>query len=60
MNGLTILVSLMDAVIGSFDVKPSLVTLVGDSSCTISAVESVTASLAAYFTNRVNEIEDKM
>ena len=60
LNGLVVLCRLIDRIMKCLDEKPCRVTMIGDSECTISAQESVTNSLAPYFSNRVNEAEDKM
>ena len=51
---------LVDTVIKCMPVKPCRVTMIGDSECTISALDSPTASLAAYFANRLIEVEDNI
>ena len=60
LNGFVVLGRLLDTVIKCLPVKPCRVTMIGDSECTISALDSPTASLAAYFANRLNEVEDNI
>ena len=60
LNGLVILGRLMEQVVDAMREKPARITMVGDSTCVISAYESHTASLAPYFSNRIVEVEDKV
>lgn len=60
LNGFVVLSRIMELVLSSLNEKPARITLIGDSECTISAYESRTASLAPYFSNRINEVEDKI
>ena len=60
LNGLLVLCRLIDRIMKCLKEKPCRVTMIGDSECTISALESVTNSLAPYFSNRINEAEEKI
>ena len=50
----------MILVVKALPEKPARITCIGDSQCTIAAVEAVNTSLGPYFSNRVMEIEDNM
>ena len=58
LNGLVILCRLMSVAIDAAPVKPTRVTLIGDSTCTISSLECTSNVLAPYFCNRVAECLD--
>ena len=57
LNGAVVCGRLIDTAIPSLPEKPCRVTMIGDSQCTISALESVTAILGPYFANRILELE---
>ena len=56
LNGLVVTTRILDQVLASLDVKPVRVTIIGDSTCTISSCQVNCASLNPYFANRVMEI----
>ena len=56
LSGLVLLARLVDKVIKALDIPPIRITLMGDSTCTISACEVNCASLKPFFSNRVMEI----
>ena len=58
INSLILGARLATLALSSLSEKPSRLTIIGDSQCTISTVESNSASLAAYFANRVSEFDD--
>ena len=58
MNGFVIAHRLAAVVITALRVKPSRVTFVGDSQCTIAAAEANSAALKPYMANRVAEVDD--
>ena len=49
LNGSVVLGRVIDSAIPSLPVKPCRISMFGDSQCTISALESVTAVLGPYF-----------
>ena len=55
VSGFLILTRLLKVVINSMDDKPEMVTLAGDSQCTISATEKTGGTLAPYFASRISE-----
>ena len=57
LNGSVVLGRVIDSAIPSLPVKPCRISMFGDSQCTISALESVTAVLGPYFANRILELE---
>ncbi|MCP4995043.1 MAG: hypothetical protein GY934_14860, partial [Gammaproteobacteria bacterium] len=57
LNGAVVCGRLIDTAIPSLPEKPCRVTMIGDSQCTISALESITAILGPYFANRILELE---
>lgn len=42
------------------DLKPSCVTLLADSECSISAIENTTSAFKPYFHNRLSEIKENL
>ena len=56
LSGLLITSRLLLTVVPSMSMKPSKVTISGDSQCTIAAMERSGERLAPYFCNRVSEI----
>ena len=58
LNGLVVLARLMSTTMKCMPEKAKRITIIGDSECTISALDSTTASLAPYFANRICEVED--
>ena len=61
LGGLVLAVRLIDTVIIALEVRPKRrVSIIGDSTCTISSCETNCSSLAPYFQNRVAEIVEKM
>ena len=58
LNSLVLGVRLLSSVLAAMPVKPAKVTMIGDSQCTISALESQTGTLQAYMAYRVGEIHD--
>ena len=57
LNGSVILGRVIDNAIPIMPEKPCRVIMIGDSQCTISALESMTAVLGPYFANRILELE---
>ena len=57
LNGSVVQGRVIDNAIPSLPEKPCRVTMIGDSECTISVLESVTAVLGPYFANRILELE---
>ena len=55
ISGFLILTRLLKVVVNSMDDKPEMITLAGDSQCTISATEKSCGTLAPYFASRVSE-----
>ena len=53
--GFLILTRLLKVVVSAMDEKPGMVTLAGDSQCTISATEKTGGTLAPYFASRITE-----
>jgi hypothetical protein len=47
----------IDNAIPSLPEKPCMVTMIGDSQCTISALESMMAIFGPYFANRILDLE---
>ena len=60
LSGLVLAVRLTDTIYKAVEEKPRRISIIGDSTCTISSCESGCTSLAPYFANRVAEIVDKM
>ena len=60
LNGMVVMSRLISIVTKSMPEKPCRITMIGDSECTIAALENQTANLASYFANRIMEVEDKM
>ena len=58
LNGLVVLVRLLNTIIPALSVPPSRISIIGDSTCTIAAANYNAAALAAFFSNRVVEIID--
>ena len=60
LNGLLILCRLISACREGLPRVPDRITLIGDSECTISSVESEEGILAPYFAKRCEEIDEHM
>ena len=60
LNGLLVLTRLVSACLDGLSRLPDRITLIGDSECTISSVESEEGILAPYFVRRCDEIEEHM
>ena len=60
LSGLVLLTRLVNNIVKSLDVSPCRITVIGDSTCTISSCEMNAASLNPYFANRVIEILHSM
>ena len=60
MRGLLLLSRLVTAILPGLSEKPERISLLGDSECTISAVESDQKVLQVWFSNRVAEVIDHM
>ena len=60
MNGFVLAHRLAMVIISALRVKPSRLTFIGDSECTISAAEFNSAFLKPYLANRVAEVDDMM
>lgn len=60
LNGLLILCRLISACKSGLALPPDRITVIGDSECTISSVESEEGILAPYFARRCEEIEEHM
>ena len=60
LSGLVLLTRLVNNIVKSLDVSPCRITVIGDSTCTISSCEMNAASLNPYFANRVIEIIHSM
>ena len=58
MNGFVIAHRLTHTILAALKDKPSRVSFLGDSECTISAAECNSASLKPYMANRVSEVDD--
>ena len=58
LNGLVLLSRVTSAVLEGMVDMPHTITLVGDSTCTIAATCCIDNTLAAYFSNRVMEVQD--
>ena len=58
LNGLVTLCRLVTAVLEGIVDTPKVITLAGDSRCTISAAECTTSTLAPFFCNRIGEVLD--
>ena len=56
LNGLVLLARLADKVVKGLSQSPIRITIMGDSTCTISACQVNCSSLKPYFSNRVMEI----
>ena len=55
LSGFLILSRLMKVVVNAMDIKPSQITLIVNSQCTISALDKSGGLLAPYFASRVSE-----
>ena len=60
LSALVLSVRLADSLMKSLEARPSRVSIMGDSTCTIASCEIGCTSLAPYFSNRVAEIIEKM
>ena len=60
LSGLVICVRLLSTIVRALPVRPRRVTIIGDSTCTISSCEVNCASLGPFFSNRVAEVDDKL
>ena len=60
LNGLVILSRLISACLEGLSRMPDRITIIGDSECTISSVESEEGVLAPYFARRCDEVEEHM
>ena len=58
MNGFVLAHRLAMIILSASRVKPSRLTFIGDSQCTIAAAESNSAFLKSYLANRVAEVDD--
>ena len=58
MNGYVLAHRLVTVAVSAMRTKPTRVTFIGDSECTISAAEYNSAFLKAYLANRVSEVDD--
>ena len=58
LNGLVLLSRVTLAVLEGMVDMPHTITLAGDSTCTITATCCIDNTLAAYFSNRVMEVQD--
>ena len=60
LNGLVVATRIADKVLDSLTVRPERVTIMTDSSCSVSACDLNANSLATFFANRVLEITQTM
>ena len=58
INSLMLRIRLASVALSSLTMKPSRLTIMGGNQCTVSAVESNSATLAAYMSNRVSEYDN--
>jgi len=60
LNALVLACRLLTKLVPALDTKPARISIIGDSTCTVSAVQLNVTGMKPYFSNRVLEIQDTL